>query len=360
MKEIRIITLLFLAILAVTVCCKQTTDSDDPKSDDWPFDPPSDTPLDAFVMNEKIGRGFNLGNALEAPSEGEWGMVIKDEYLKIIADAGFNSIRLPVTWSAHTLERAPYLIDSTFFNRVDHIVQTALGNGLIVVLNNHHFDPLNNDPVGNRDWLLSIWEQVADHYKNYPDELFFEILNEPHGAFNDNASLWHDLAKGALELIRKTNPYRMVVIGPVSWNSIHQLHGLIIPADEDGIIVTYHYYEPFHFTHQGASWAGDQANSWLGTTWMGSQNERNEINKAFDAAADWARQHGRPLYMGEFGAYSAADMNSRYRWTDYVARAAEKRGISWSYWEFGAGFGAFDRDTGKWRELLLKALMPEE
>ena len=359
MKRSFFVHFLLMGILLTTCSDNATNANKDGTNVEWLFDPPSSQPLDAFLMNEKIGRGFNLGNALEAPTEGEWGVVVKDEYLEIIAAAGFNSIRLPVTWPTRTIEEPPFLIAETFLSRVDHIVETALGLDLTVVLNNHHFDALNENPAANRDWLLSIWRQLSEHYKNYPDELFFEILNEPHGAFNDDAQIWHTLAADALRIIREKNPFRMVVIGPISWNSVHYLQGFQLPEDDRGIIATFHYYDPFHFTHQGASWVGEHANDWLGTTWMGSQDERTDVNKAFDAAAAWAQEKNRPLLMGEFGAYNTADMNSRYRWTDYVCRAAEKRGFSWTYWEFGAGFGAYDRDAGQWREILLKALNPD-
>jgi len=345
-------------VLMMTACSDQPTAPEETAPvDEWPFDPPSSEPLDPFAMNSKIGRGLNIGNALEAPVEGEWGFVIKDEYLQAIAAAGFNSIRLPVTWSAHT-EGAACDIDPLFFERVDHVVETALSHGLVVILNNHHFDALNENPSAFRDCLLKIWEQMSFHYKDYPDELFFEILNEPHGEFNNRASLWHDLLRDALTVIRKTNPYRMVVIGPIDWNSVHSIPTLQLPEEDRGIIVTFHYYEPFHFTHQGADWVGDDADSWLGTPWVGSIEERQDIAEAFDSAVTWAQTHNRPLFLGEFGAYSRADENSRYRWTDAVARSAEKRNISWTYWEFGAGFGVYDREKDEWRPLLLKALIP--
>jgi endoglucanase len=342
-------------------CSKESTS---PKKqvapeDKWPFDPPSTEPLDAHKMNAKIGRGFNMGNALEAPVEGEWGMTIRDEYLHVIAEAGFNSIRLPITWPTRSMSGPPFMIDAAFFDRVDHIVQTALQLGLVVVLNNHHFDELNENPTANRDWLIHIWKQLAVHYKDYPDELYFEILNEPHGAFNENPTVWNELAKSCLAEIRKSNPYRMVVIGPISWNAIDKIPTLDLPADDRGLIVTYHYYSPFQFTHQGASWVGSDANQWLGTTWNGSPAEKKDVTDAFDKAAAWAQTQDRPLFMGEFGAYSMADDNSRYRWTDFISRYAEKKNISWTYWEFGAGFGAYDRDKNEWRPLLLIALMPD-
>ncbi len=346
---------LFVVLFLFLFCSKNSTDPQ--PVDRWPFDPPSTEPLDAFEMNRAIWRGLNMGNTLEAPREGEWGFMIQDEHLKIIADAGFTSVRLPVSWPAHSETAPPFSIDETFFKRVDHVVQEALKNNLTVILNIHHFDQLNDGPETHAGWLKELWVQIADRYKEYPDELYFEILNEPHGDFT--ALIWNELLAEVIDIIRKNNPTRMIVVGPVSWNSPDQLPTLNLPQDDRGIIVTYHFYSPFQFTHQGASWVGGNADDWLGTKWMGSMSDREAITKVFDKAVAWAREHNRPLYLGEFGAYSTADDNSRYRWTDFVARSAEQRDISWTYWEFGAGFGAYNRDKGEWRDYLLYALMPK-
>ena len=77
------------------------------------------------------------------------------------------------------------------------------------------------------------------------------------------------------------------------------------------------------------------------------------------AAAEWAKKNNRPVYLGEFGAFEKADMESRAKWTAAVVKEAEARGFSWAYWEFAAGFGAYDRDKKAWREPLMKALIPK-
>ena len=73
----------------------------------------------AFKMNQMLGRGINFGNAFDAPSEGEWGVTLKDEFFDTAKQAGFNSIRLPVRWSAHAMTEKPYTIDPNFMKRVD-------------------------------------------------------------------------------------------------------------------------------------------------------------------------------------------------------------------------------------------------
>jgi len=130
-----------------------------------------------------------------------------------------------------------------------------------------------------------------------------------------------------------------------------------LPASERNVIVTVHYYLPFPFTHQGAEWV-DGADAWLGTKWTGSNIETYAVDKDLDVAASWSAKNHRPIYLGEFGAYSKADQESRHLWTDYVARAAESRNFSWAYWEFCAGFGVYDREKADWNTPILSALIP--
>src|SRR5438045_3526598 len=86
-----------------------------------------------------LRRGMNLGNALEAPGEGDWGVILKEEYFRLIKDAGFDTVRIPVRWSAHAGHRPPYSIDECFFNRVDWAVFSALETNMNVVINIHHY-----------------------------------------------------------------------------------------------------------------------------------------------------------------------------------------------------------------------------
>ncbi len=130
-----------------------------------------------------------------------------------------------------------------------------------------------------------------------------------------------------------------------------------MPEDDRNLIVTVHYYSPHHFTHQGASWS-EGSEAWTGTTWSGTTEEMRDVRHDFDLVADWAATNARPVFVGEFGAYSRADMNSRAWWTAFVARQAEDRGMSWAYWEFCAGFGVYDPERRAWRPMLLNALVP--
>src|SRR5262249_12475238 len=144
--------------------------------------------------------------------------------------------------------------------------------------------------------------------------------------------------------------------GPAPWNGIWALDKLQLPRDDRNLIVTVHFYDPFEFTHQGAPWAKG-ADKWKGRQWLGTESEQAAIGKSLEKAATWGKAHDRPIFPGEFGAYQQADMDSRARWTRFVAREAEKFGMSWAYWEFCAGFGAYDPMAEAWREPLRDALV---
>jgi len=305
-------------------------------------------------LTNLLGRGINMGNMLEAPKEGEWGVRLDESYFKTIADAGFQNVRIPCKWSVRTTTEPPYTVDPAFLARVDRALDAALGAGLKVVLNIHHYDEIMKDPAGQRDRFLAIWRQLAEHFKDRPDGLLFELCNEPMGQLT--AKPWNDLVQAVIPIIRETNRERWIVVGPPNWNSVDALSQLDLPAADRRIMVTFHFYNPFQFTHQGAGWVGEQSKQWLGTKWTGSQAEQRPIIRQFDQAVAWAVEHERPLYVGEFGAYSTADMESRATWTRFIAEQALERKMGFAYWEFASGFGAWDPQTQAWRNPLLQAL----
>jgi endoglucanase len=310
---------------------------------------------DSFERNARLGRGVNFGNALEAPKKGDWGLTLKEEYFKVIAEAGFRSVRIPIKWSTHAAAAAPYAIDAAFFARIDWAVAQSLKNGLAAVINIHHYDEMATDPAAHKARWLGLWKQIAEHYKDQGTDVYFELLNEPNSQLT--MPLWNRYLAEGLAAVRASNPARAVIVGPSDWNGIWRLKDLSLPAADQNLIVTVHYYNPFHFTHQGAEWAEGSA-AWLGTKW-GTQADQDAVAKDLKEAMDWSAANQRPIYMGEFGAYSKADMASRALWTRFVARTAEKDGFSWAYWEFGSGFGVYDPAASQWRTELKNALMAD-
>ncbi len=310
----------------------------------------------AFEMNKKLGRGINYGNMFEPSSEGEWGTVWKPEYAEMIAGLGFNHVRIPVRWepSARSMENPPYTIHNSFFNRIKQVVDSALNNGLYVMLNMHHHETVYKDPDGQTERFLAQWKQIAEYFKDYPDKLLFEVLNEPHD--NLTPEKWNKLIPQALQVIRKSNPQRMVVIGTANWGGLGGLNDLQIP-DDPNLILTIHYYNPFHFTHQGASWSGEKSKEWLGTEWNNTPAEHESVQEDFEPLVALSKEKNIPVHIGEFGAYEKADMDSRARWTNYLSRYFEEQGWSWAYWEFSAGFGIYNPESETYNPKLVDALL---
>jgi endoglucanase len=341
-------TFITLAIMALaifeTACCHA---AEEPNA--------ATTQTDPFAVNKLIGRGINIGNALDGPNEGDWGVTLQEEYFQKIKDAGFNSIRLTIRWSSHAQDKPQYTIDPNFLNRVDWAIKNTLSRNLVLIINVQNYFELYSDPNGQIPKFLAMWEQIAEHYKGYPNTLLFELLNEPQGNLKD--AEWNTLLKEALTVVRQSNPDRMVVIGPANFNRVYEVKRLQLPEDDHNIIVTVHYYLPDKFTHQGAPWVSG-SEKWLGMKWTGSEAEKQRIVKDFDLVAKWAKENNRPIYLGEFGTYEKADMDSRVRWTKCVADTAVEHGFSFTCWQFAYNLAIYDMKDKTWIKPLLDAIIP--
>lgn len=288
-----------------------------------------------------VERCVNLGNALEAPAEGEWGPPILLEDLGWIAAQGFDAVRLPVRFDAHWNG----VIDPAFLRRVDEVIGWAGSEGLAVILDLHHFEALMADPDGQAGVFVSIWEELARHYASMSEGLIFELLNEPSGAL-DTARLG-PLYAGAIAAIRRHSPDRWIVAGGEDWNGIEAMLELELPPD-DRVALTFHYYEPYAFTHQLARWRDEV----LPPADWGSPADRARIEADFDRAAS----ADRPVLLGEFGVAGEVSPELRAPWTEAVRRAAEARGVGWCIWALEAEFPIRDPATGQWVPGVERAL----
>ncbi len=309
----------------------------------------------AFEINQKLGRGVNMGNMFEAPSEDAWGNPFRDDYFQRIAALGFEHVRIPVTWDipSRAMQNPPYTLEAAFLQRIKLVLDQARSAGLMAILNMHHHDRLFEAPDESKARFLSQWRQISDYFQDYDHDLLFEVLNEPHG--NLTPEKWNDFFRAALAVIRDKNPERTVLIGVAEYGGLSGLPKLEIPED-DHLILSIHYYEPFAFTHQGAEWA-EGSSQWLGTLWENTDREQDQVKKQFQYAQNFAQTYNLPVHIGEFGAYYKADSDSRVRWTNFLARWFEQQGFSWAYWEFSAGFGFFDPGTNRYNEALVNALL---
>jgi endoglucanase len=297
----------------------------------------------------RMGRGVNILSA-DGIWDGGFNAPFRESYFKLIYDAGFGHVRinLPAFKYMDIYDR----IRPDVLNSLDWVIDRAVRNNLIPVIDEHDFTEcqLHPEPCGVK--LVSFWKQISKRYAGRFPTLVFEILNEPGGHMTP--AWWNALLNVILSDIRERNPDRTVVVAAINSEDPEDVKSLELPSEDTNIIVTVHYYKPMRFTHQGAEWS--RFADVVGVDW-GSDADRRQVARDFDVMGEWAKEHGRPLYLGEFGAYEGADMAARARYLSFIAREAERRGWAWAYWQFDHDFALFDMARAQWVAPILRALI---
>ncbi len=315
-----------------------------------------DTNSDAFAFqqNTRLGRGVNV-IGYDPMWKDSTQARMKAKHFKLIKEAGFDNVRIKISPFRFSQNDKDFTIDLSFFRTLDWAIEQSLKNNLMAIVDFHEHGAMEKDPIGTQPMFLSMWKQIAAHCKNYPSEVLFEIANEP----NMKPEVWNALHAKAYEILRQSNPNRTLIIGTVYGNQIKYLKDLVLPENDRNIIVAVHYYSPIQFTHQGAPWSKNNKDL-SGIMWTGTESQKKAVQDDFDLAQAWSIESKRPLTLGEFGAYEKADLASRVIWTDYVARQAEARNWSWSYWQFDSDFIVYDLDKDRWFDPIKNALIPAE
>jgi len=329
---------------------------------------------------------MNLGNGLDAPSEGDWGVVLSERHFELVAAAGFDHVRLPVRFSAHARLDSPYTIQEPFFRRVDWAIDQALSRRLSVIVDLHHYVELMASPDDHEQRFVAIWAQIAHRYRDRPASVAFELLNEPSGKLT--GSRWNALLARAIAAVRANNPSRTVIVDSCGFAAPQRLAELQVPTADGGLVGSFHNYEPFLFTHQGAPWMGPEYQTpgivfpgppiqpiepaagarefdWV-RDWIGRYNTQptstnpsgpSVVRRSFDLASEFIARTGLRTYMGEFAVIDNADALSRAAYVRAVRQEAQRRGIGWAYWDDGGKNRIVDVERGAWVQPLAEALL---
>jgi endoglucanase len=321
-------------------------------------------------------RGINLGNALDAPREGAWGVTIKPEHFSMAKAAGLDHIRLPVRFSAHAGEHAPFEIEEALFDRVDWVLEQAAEQGLSVIIDLHHYQELMKKPSEHAERLTELWRQIARRYQKAPSNVAFELINEPCDELKPE--LLNPITARALAAVRASNPTRLVIVDSYFWANAEQLKNLVLP-DDPNLVASFHMYQPILFTHQGMPWMGPEYQTrgvvfpgppaqptalvpaaekvdWISTWFKGyvaepiatNSNGPKAIFDYFRLVEEYVASSRRRVYMGEFGVADSADPTSRENWLRLVRKEAERRQIGWAIWDDGARFRAMNVGWNAW------------
>lgn len=301
-----------------------------------------------------VGTCINMGNSLEPEFEGSWGGVrITAEDFRRIKAAGFRTVRLPVRWYNKSMPQPPYTVESAWMDRVQEVVDQALAADLNVILNSHHFDPIHDTPLEVANWHGGVWKQIAERFAGYPeDKLWFELENEPHKNFN-NSNLEQTLAP-ALSAVRKLHPTRAVIIGGELWSGINSLASLQLP-DDPNVHPTFHYYDPFSYTHQGAPWTAPDIPP-VGRTFP-TVEDRRQLARDVAKIRDYIARTGKAPVMGEVGAYDGyISTRDRARYHRIIHDAFAPAGIGMCVWAYTNTFPFWDHKAGRWLPGMLEAI----
>lgn len=286
---------------------------------------------------------------------------IKVSDLKLLKQLGFKSIRLPVAFAHFQND------DNSMQKILGHIDETLglcrlYGFKLIIC---YHSGNLNDDNyLAETQKVMSLWTMLAEKYiRENPDNLFFEIYNEPP---HMDPEKWNYAAYNIVKTIRQIDKNRTLIVGASNYNSIYEL-SRTVPMADDNVIYTYHFYEPFFFTHQGAEWIGDQvsttgvpfpydANNWppLNPKAKGTAGEANydkynrdgneqSVRDKLQIVKDWAQKYDLPILCGEYGVYNKyADLNSRCRYIKAVRQTLKALNMPGMLWDYNSNFSIFD------------------
>jgi len=340
-------------------------------------------PAAAAGVETPFHRGVNLTGWLQAgsPREIQFTSFTKQDLVNI-KSLGCDVIRLPINLHFMTDGAPAYTVDPLFFCFLDQIVDWCEELELHLILDNHTFDvdASTSDDVG--EVLVPIWTQMAEHYKDRSAYLYYEVLNEPHGIED---ATWVKIQEKVIAAIRAVDPTQTIVVTGAGWGSYNNLRYVPVYRTGGNLIYSFHFYDPFMFTHQGASWTDPSMEPLAGVpfpygagpmpacpdelkgTWIESglasypsSGTVARVKELIDIAVAFRDQKKVPIFCGELGVYRKnSDQDQRVYWYQVVREYLEEKGIAWTIWDYQGGFGLFHAGSNELFEHDLNVPMVE-
>lgn len=324
-----------------------------------------------LVADMKIG--WSLGNTLDAiggigiMSETSWGNPkTRQEMIDAVLDAGFNVIRIPVTWDGHFGAAPDYKIHDIWLQRVKEVVDYAYSKGAYVILNTHHeewYIPDEANKEAHGEQIAALWTQIADYFKDYDEHLIFEGLNEPRKRgtpvewsgdeeAREVINYWQQIFVDTVRATGGNNLYRHLMISGYAASSAGTNLAAIKLPDDEKLIVSVHAYIPYDFAmnKEGAVTWGPEASG--------------DIDHLMANLEELFISKGIPVIIGEFGAVNKNNEQERAEWVTYYLTKAKEIGVPCVWWDnqcfdtSGENYGLLDRRTLEFRyPELLQAMM---
>jgi endoglucanase len=286
---------------------------------------------------------------------------IKNTDFALIKRLGFKSVRLPVAF-AH-FETNKITIEKVF-THIDEVLEQCNTYGLKLIIVYHYGNLNDSNYLTETPKIINQWLKLTKRYiRENPEKVFFELYNEPP---HMNPKVWKDAAYNIVTAIRKVDKKRTLIVGASNFNSIYELSRMERLADEN-IIYTFHFYEPFFFTHQGADWVGNQVattgvpfpynaktypainpkviGTWGENNYYQYKTDGNEqsVHDKLQIVKNWGTKYDVPILCGEYGVYNKyADADSRCRYIKSVRKNLKAMGIPGIMWDYNTNFSIFN------------------
>lgn len=324
-------------------------------------------------LDNVLAKGVNLSNWFNDYSDpNQFPNRFTSVHFQKLKQLGFTYVRIPVGSTILFQANSPSVLNPTNLSYVDAAVKKATDQGLAVIINFHPYtENFENKMMQSNSTVkdfVTYWRAVADYFKKYPSsQVFFEIFNEPHLDLNFATanSWWYNTQQQVINGIRMVDSTHYIIAGGEDWNSITGLTNLQ-PYSQKNIIYNFHFYDPFTFTHQGASWVGEPYDSLRNIpypstpqniapilnnyrdsnilkllNWYGdSRFNIDSLNNKIIQAVNWANINHVKLICNEFGAYKTyAPADARVKFINDIRTVLEKNKIGWAMWECDEGFG---------------------
>jgi len=340
--------------------------------------------ISSAELVKEMNIGWSLGNSLDATggfmlsSEISWGNpTTKKEMITAVKEAGFNVIRLPITWQNHMGPAPKYLLHSNWLDRVQEVVDYAIENEMFVIINLHHeewYYPSYDNLDTAKTQLMTVWSQIAERFKDYDEHLIFEAMNEPRmvgtsvewtGGNAEAHDVINQLNAAFVTMMRKSttgnNPFRHLMLPTYAASSGSSVLSNFVVPEDDKVIVSVHAYTPYNFALNKS-----------GTSSFDSSNSADikDIISLFESLDSHFIQKGVPVILGEFGAMNKENLEDRINWAEFYVKTATSYGIPCIWWDNGAftgdgeNFGLLNRRELSWEypeivDALMKGLATE-
>ncbi|HTP58195.1 MAG TPA: glycoside hydrolase family 5 protein, partial [Spirochaetia bacterium] len=331
-----------------------------------------------------LARGINLNNWFSPwANPATYATAFRPAEAEFLKKAGFTVCRLPLGPDllfdpSNPGTPRPVIRD------VDRGVHLLLDAGLAVI-----FDPIHGSSA-DAAWEAALyhdpsflkkaevsWEALARHYAAFSaDRIFFEVMNEPHLSAREKVdpSWWQPVQEALVAAIRRGAPSNTIIVTGEKWGGIDGLVDLK-PLKEGNLVYSFHWYDPFTFTHQGATWtdpvqaelsnipypsspdAVQDAASALADPRARARVVRygseswgiDRVRAGLSRAAQWGEANHVPVFCGEFGVYrKVAPPGDRLVWIHDVRSTLESLGIGWCMWDYETDFGLVTFSEPSW------------